>query len=81
MKKWEPLLPADFFGISASRVVYVGDSEIDRLTAEKAGVWFAAYKNPDLETPWHLRRHPDIFLMLGSGIGSGPARQGDRDDR
>ena len=67
----------DSFGIPASRVVYVGDAEIDRLTAERAGAWFAAYKNPALETPWHLQHHPDIFPMLGPGIGDrGRTRQG-----
>ena len=71
----------DFFGIPASRVVYIGDSEIDRLTSDRAGVWFAAYKNPALETPWHLQGHPDIFLMLGPGIGVRPAREGSKDDR
>ena len=42
---------------------------------------FAAYKNPDLETPWHLLSHPDIFLMLGLGIEGQPARKGNKDDR
>ena len=40
------LLILSQWGLAPEEVVYVGDSEVDRLTAERAGVLFAALHSP-----------------------------------
>ena len=54
----------DAFGIEASQTLYIGDSQTDLLTAQKAGVLFVAYKNQALLTPWHLNSHLDLLHLL-----------------
>ena len=54
----------DTFKIEVSQALYIGDSETDLLTAQKAGVLFVAYKNQALETLWHIDNHLDLFRIL-----------------
>lgn len=48
------------FGCKADQMLYVGDSRVDQEAARAAGVWFAAYRNPDLEAHIHL---PDLARL------------------
>ena len=52
------------FQISPDKALYIGDSEVDRLVSEEAGVPLAAYKNPGLEARYHLQDHCELLMIL-----------------
>ena len=52
------------FRASPDEALYIGDSEVDRLVAEAAGVPLAAYKNPGLQARYHLQDHRDLLKIL-----------------
>ncbi len=49
------------------RVLYVGDSEVDRDTARAGGVKFIAYKNQGLEADGLIDDHLDLLMFLSNG--------------
>ena len=49
-----------FFGLQPGEALYVGDSVIDEETAQRAGVPFAAYRNPRLRALYHVDRLEEI---------------------
>jgi phosphoglycolate phosphatase-like HAD superfamily hydrolase len=53
--------------VDGRRVLYVGDSEVDRKTARSSGVTFIAYKNPDLESDGLIDDHLDLLAFLSDG--------------
>lgn len=55
------------FGLAPDEVLYVGDSDVDRETAARAGTPFAAYRNPSLKADLHLCAHTDLFKALVPG--------------
>jgi len=60
----EPLLKVLLhYGISANEALFVGDSEVDMLSANAAGVPFIAYKS-DLPTPIRINHHAEIMDHL-----------------
>ena len=52
------------FRVSPDEALYIGDSEVDRLVAEEAGVPLAAYKNPGLKARYHLQDHRELLKIL-----------------
>lgn len=56
------------FRLRPDEALYIGDSEVDRLVAEEAGVPLAAYKNPGLRAAYHLKNHLDLLQVL-AGLG------------
>ncbi len=61
----EPLLALlAQFGIQPEQMIYVGDSEVDALAAQKAGVPFVAYANPALAADLHIRHLGEIRTFL-----------------
>lgn len=66
----EPLIKIlDFFGLTAARALYVGDSLLDYETARAAGVPFVAYKNKTLEADYHVEHMREIEgIIVGSGL-------------
>lgn len=54
-----------YFRAGPGEALYIGDSEVDRLVAEAAGVPLAAYKNPSLRARYHLRDHLELLQILG----------------
>ncbi|MCL4503175.1 MAG: HAD family hydrolase [Deltaproteobacteria bacterium] len=52
------------FQVGPDEALYIGDSGVDRLVAEKAGVPLAAYKNPGLTARYHLQDHRDLLQLL-----------------
>lgn len=48
------------WGLAPDEVAFVGDSDVDRQTAENAGLVFWAYKNPSLRAHLHV---PDFFAL------------------
>ena len=62
----EPLLRVlDHYGISPAEALFVGDSDVDRQSAQAAGVPFVAYK-ADLPAFARIDRHGDILELLRS---------------
>ncbi|GAB7028377.1 HAD family hydrolase [Geotalea toluenoxydans] len=60
----DPLLKVlDFYGIEPQQALFVGDSEVDRLAAEAAGVPFLAYK-ADMPALARLDRHDEILSFF-----------------
>jgi HAD superfamily hydrolase (TIGR01509 family) len=60
----EPLLKVlDHYGLQPSEALFVGDGEVDMLSARCAGVPFVAYKTP-LPTPVRIWHHAEIFQHL-----------------
>ena len=63
------------WGLEPEQAVFIGDTEVDQLTAQAAGVRFWAYQNPQLAADLHL---PDYWTALecltsptnGSAMGS-----------
>jgi phosphoglycolate phosphatase len=53
--------------VEGRRVLYVGDSEVDRKTARSSGVRFIAYKNPDLEADGFIDDHLGLLAFLSDG--------------
>jgi HAD superfamily hydrolase (TIGR01509 family) len=53
-----------FFGLLPGEALYVGDSVIDEETAQRAGVPFAAYRNPRLRAAYHVDRLEKIAGMV-----------------
>ena len=50
--------------------VYVGDADIDRLVAERAGAPFVAYKNPALRAWAHIVDHLELLAILHERRGN-----------
>ncbi|MBC8019341.1 MAG: HAD family hydrolase [Verrucomicrobia bacterium] len=60
----EPLLKVlDHFGIEAGEALFVGDGEVDMLSARDAGVPFIAYKS-QLPALARIEKHTDIFKHI-----------------
>ena len=54
----------DFFALSSTEVVYIGDSSVDYETAEAAKVPFIAFRNDDLQTPYKVETMEEIIPVL-----------------
>ncbi|MEJ5375568.1 MAG: HAD hydrolase-like protein [bacterium] len=65
----------DHFRVPPGEALYVGDSEVDRLVAKRAGVCFVAYKNPGLEASYHIKDHREILEILDGKGRSLPGGQ------
>jgi phosphoglycolate phosphatase len=59
--------------VKEDETVFVGDSEIDRQTAQAAGVRFIAYKNPALPAAASIQTHFDLLDLLQPGQNEGHA--------
>lgn len=57
------LLAARQLGIPTEKLMFVGDSELDREAARSAGIRFAAYKGWDAASI-QIRGHEDLVAML-----------------
>lgn len=56
---------AEHFSVSPGEVIYVGDSMVDQLAAEGAGIPLVAYRNPDLKAAHHIRHLAEIEALVG----------------
>ncbi|MCE5242064.1 MAG: HAD family hydrolase [Syntrophobacteraceae bacterium] len=52
------------FGIPAEEVIYIGDSAVDEAMAEASGVFFVAYKNPELRADLHVEHFDQLYPLL-----------------
>jgi len=57
----------DRLGLEPGETLYVGDSDVDRETAARAGTPFAAYRNKALKADLHLPDHVHLLKVLISG--------------
>ncbi len=53
----------DFFGCTADEAVFIGDSIIDEQHAASCGVPLIAFKNPDLQAPYHVGGFMEILKL------------------
>jgi phosphoglycolate phosphatase len=53
------------FEATPSQVLYVGDSSVDEELAVRTGVYFAAYKNPNLRAHLHIDHFRELHTVLG----------------
>ena len=53
-----------FFGITPRESCYIGDSDVDRETSQRAGVLFIAYRNESLEADYHLGHFSGLMPLL-----------------
>ncbi len=64
----EPLLKIlAYFGVSAREMIYVGDSEVDRLAAAAAGIPLVAYRNRELAADFHVEDMQALEVLLLNG--------------
>jgi len=54
----------DYFSIETDEAIYIGDSQIDELAAEAAGVPLVAYKNPSLKAAFHVSHFKEVEDLL-----------------
>ena len=54
------------FKSEPDEVLYIGDSDVDRLVSEAANVHFASYKNPQLKALYYFNDHMDLLKILSS---------------
>ena len=52
------------FQIEPEQMLYIGDSKLDQLASEAAGVILAAYKNPALDARFHITSLREIEPIL-----------------
>ena len=55
------------FQIAPHEALYVGDSELDEMAANKAGIPLVAYNNPALNAAHHIRSLKELEVVLISG--------------
>jgi len=55
---------ADHFGIQASELFYIGDTNVDEEAARNAGIVFAAYGNPALSAAFHIETLAELESIL-----------------
>ncbi|NDY42156.1 HAD hydrolase-like protein [Dissulfurirhabdus thermomarina] len=59
-------------GVAPGRALYVGDSKVDEEVAGRAGLAFAAYRNPGLRAAFHVGRHGELLPVIrGEGRPEG----------
>ncbi len=52
------------FNLKKEEAVFIGDSEVDKQTAESSGVRFIAYKNPAIANGLLIEDHLDLLKLI-----------------
>jgi len=55
------------FTLKRKETVFVGDSEVDKQTAESAGIIFIAYKNKEIAKDLYIDDHLSLLTFLAHG--------------
>jgi len=55
--------PSGLLSLIDDEAYYVGDGEIDSLTAHKANTPFIAYNNPNIQADYHISNHLQILHL------------------
>ena len=53
-----------YFKVAPHEALYVGDSELDEMAANSAGIPLVAYKNTDLKAAYHIRSLRELADLL-----------------
>jgi len=53
------------FQVEPEEALFMGDAPEDALVSRRAGIPFAAYKNPGLQARYHLEDHLELLKILG----------------
>ncbi len=56
------------FGVSAGEAIYIGDSQIDEMTAKAAEISLIAYKNRNLSAIYHVDHFREVKDLLGKSL-------------
>ncbi len=59
------LVILDHFKIGPAQMLYIGDSPLDAIAAQQAGVPFVAFGNPELEAQVHIQNLGQVMELLG----------------
>lgn len=63
----------EYFSIEPNKALYIGDSELDQMASNAAGVPFVAYQNRSLSADFHIQSLKEIVGILDVSIeGSSP---------
>ncbi len=54
-----------YFRIQPDEAIYVGDSNVDELAANSAGVRLIAFRNPELSSAYHIDSLKELEAILG----------------
>ena len=54
-----------YFHIQPDEAIYVGDSNVDELAANSAGVQLIAFRNPELSSAYHIDSLKELEVILG----------------
>jgi HAD superfamily hydrolase (TIGR01509 family) len=54
-----------YFRLKPKQVLYIGDSEVDEVSARAAGVWFAAFQNDALDADFYIESLKEVEPILG----------------
>jgi phosphoglycolate phosphatase len=54
------------FKLKKEEAVFIGDSEVDRQTAESSGVRFIAYKNREIANDLFIEDHLDVLKLVSN---------------
>ena len=57
------------FQLKKEEAVFIGDSEVDRQTAESSGVRFIAYKNREIANDFYIEDHLDLLNLISEHQG------------
>ena len=52
------------FHLTPQEACYIGDSDVDRETSERAGVLFIAYRNEELKAAYHISNFEELIPLL-----------------
>lgn len=61
-------LASERLGVAKERLVYVGDSDLDRQAADGAGIFFAAYKG-EMQGDLAVESHEDLVSLFSESSG------------
>jgi len=67
-KPWPDMLwlAAERLGVAVERILFVGDSELDRQAAQAAGAQFIAYKADDLQAQQRVDSHTELLALVAA---------------
>ncbi len=54
----------DKFNLKPEQILFIGDSDYDRIAANRAGTWFVAFKNPNLDADFNVNSMDEIGTVL-----------------
>lgn len=55
----------DYFDLPPHRVIYIGDSKLDELSAKAAAIPLVAYRNPELSADYYINSLNEIERLIG----------------